>query len=192
MFTSRAEYRLMLDAESADERLTPHGRRVGLVGDEAFARYEAKRERVDSYLSWLRKTSSNTLHTKGLRLSTLLARPEESTETVERLTTESPPVEPSWRERSLVEARVKYAGYVKQQRREVERLSRDGSRRIPDLFDYTSVPGLSTEIVEKLTRLRPGTLGEASLVSGVTPAAVSILRVYVQRSRSQLPIAAGG
>ena len=192
MFTSRAEYRLMLDAESADERLTPHGRRIGLIDDTALERYEKKRDRVNTYLSWLEKTPSISMITKGLRIATLLARPGETTESVEQAGTGPPPVRLSARERSIVEARVKYAGYVKQQQRQVERLARDGSRRIPDRFDYSAVPGLSSEIVEKLTRLKPITLGEASHVSGVTPAAVAILRVYVQRSHRPLSFPAGG
>ena len=99
------------------------------------------------------------------------------------------------RERTLVEAKVKYKGYIDQQLREVEKLTRDELRRIPERFNYERVPGLSREIIEKLTRVRPLTLGQASRISGVTPAAITVLRVYVQRSASaprDIPVTAGG
>jgi tRNA uridine 5-carboxymethylaminomethyl modification enzyme len=175
MFTSRAEYRLLLGCESADERLTPIGRRVGLVDDESYERFERKYDRVRRYMVWLGGRSG------GSDLSALLARPGETLESVERRAATPPPAALARGERGAVEARVKYRGYVEQQAREASRVAREGSRTIPELFDYGSVPGLSKEIVEKLTRIRPSTLGQASRVSGVTPAAISLLRVYVQR-----------
>ena len=125
----------------------------------------------------------------------MLAVPGATTESVESSSEETPPVRLSARERALVESRVKYRGYIDQQLREVARLARDESRRIPDRFDYDRVPGLSREIVEKLSRVRPLTLGQASRISGITPAAVALLRVYVQRpneAHRPVPIAARG
>jgi len=195
MFTSRAEHRLMLDADSADERLTPHGRRVGLVGDGHWDRFRQKRSRIECYLSWMRGAAiRKSLNLNSLNADSLLARPGQTIDSVERSTVEQPPVRLSVRERPAVEARVKYRGYVAMQQREVERLSRDANRAIPAAFDFGNVPGLSREIVEKLSRVRPRTLGQAGRISGVTPAAVSILRVYVGRSgagRGAVPVNPG-
>ena len=183
MFTSRAEHRLMLDADSADARLTPHGRRVGLVGDAHWERFIRKRERMERYLAWLRGASARkSLKTNSLHLESLLSRPGESIDSAERAAEAPPPERLTAMEKSAIEARVKYRGYVAQQHREVERISRDANRGIPQGFDFSVIPGLSREIVEKLSRVRPRTLGHAGRISGVTPAAVSILRVYVSRS----------
>jgi len=178
MFTSRAEHRLMLGIESADQRLTPHGRRLGLIGDERFERFLRKRDRISQYMDWLRQS------VRGRDLATMLARPGESTESVEAAAGQAPPVHLGVRERAMVEGEVKYRGYVDQQLREIAKVDRDMGRHIPPAFDYARVPGLSAEIGEKLTRMRPMTLGHAAKVSGVTPAAVALLRVYIQRPPS--------
>ncbi|MFQ5701032.1 MAG: tRNA uridine-5-carboxymethylaminomethyl(34) synthesis enzyme MnmG [Acidobacteriota bacterium] len=184
MFTSRAEYRLMLGAESADERLMPHGRRVGLVGDEAYERFLEKRRRIGRYMQWLKgRVAPGTGSAGGVSLRSLLARTGQTTHSVEEAAAGSPPADLTEREREVVEGRVKYHGYIQQQVREVRRLARDASQRIPEWFDYAAVPGLSREIVEKLSGTRPRTLGQAARISGVTPAAISILRVYVRRPR---------
>jgi len=195
MFTSRSEHRLMLGADSADERLTPHGRRVGLVDDAHWERFKAKRSRIERYLEWARGAQPRkSLKTNSLTVESLLSRPGETIDTVQCATDARPPVALSWMEKSAIEARVKYRGYVAQQLREVERISRDANRSIPDAFDFSNVPGLSREIVEKLSRVRPRTLGHAGRISGVTPAAISILRVYVGRSgagRGAVPVNPG-
>ena len=178
MFTSRAEHRLMLGIETADERLTPHGRRLGLIDDQRFGEFRSKYDRVGKYLGWLARGSH------GRDLATLLARPAESTISVEAAAQSSPPVALNARERALIEGKLKYRGYVEQQVRQIEKVDRDMGRRIPSAFDYTAVPGLSSEIVEKLSRIRPLTLGQAARVSGVTPAATALLRVYIQRPRN--------
>jgi len=183
MFTSRAEHRLMLDADSADARLTPHGRRVGLVGDAHWERFIRKRERMERYLAWLRGESARkSLKLNSLTLESLLSRPGVTIDSAERAAEAPPPERLTAMEKSAIEARVKYRGYVAQQHREVERISRDANRGIPQGFDFSAIPGLSREIVEKLSRVRPRTLGHAGRISGVTPAAVSILRVYVSRA----------
>ena len=179
MFTSRAEFRLLLGCESADKRLTPVGYRLGLVGEDAYDRFVEKYERVERYLSWLGAGGNGRKD-----LSSMLARPTETTRSVERAASEAPPVRLTTAEVSVVEGTVKYRGYVRQQLKEVERLARDEARRIPVEFDYGGVAGLSGEIIEKLTRIRPLTLGQAARVSGVTPAAVALIRVLIQRPGS--------
>jgi len=188
MFTSRAEYRLMLDMESADQRLTPHGRELGLVTDRDWGRFQEKYRRVGRYLNWLRGGRTRN----GGDLEALLARPGETIASVESEARGAPPEQLTAREGALVEGKVKYRGYVEQQMREVEKVGRDESRQIPGTFDYSSMPGLSREIIEKLSRLKPITLGQAARVSGVTPAAVALLRVYLRRAndgRRPIPIA---
>ena len=177
MFTSRAEFRLLLGCESADRRLTPVGHRLGLVGQDQYERFLGKYDRVERYLSWLGASGPNRRD-----LTLMLARPTETIESVERTALDAPPVRLTVGEAAVVEGKVKYRGYIRQQLKEVERLARDESRRIPIGFDYAAIAGLSGEIVEKLTRVRPPTLGQAARVSGVTPAALALIRVLIHRT----------
>lgn len=168
MFTSRAEYRLQLRIDNADERLTPVGRRIGLACDGRWERLEKKleqKERLKRLLgskreAWLRKPES--------RLGML--RDELERELGEPLSRQA---------LMAVETEVKYDGYLRQQERMVERLREAERRRIPASFDYRTVPGLSREIREKLERVRPETLGQASRIPGVTPAAIAVLDCYL-------------
>ncbi|MGC8883940.1 MAG: tRNA uridine-5-carboxymethylaminomethyl(34) synthesis enzyme MnmG [Bryobacteraceae bacterium] len=168
MFTSRAEYRLQLRIDNADERLTPVGWRLGLVGQERWERLERKLALKDRLLGVL-----------GAKREAWLRRPEARIETLraelERELGEALPKPVLW----TVETEVKYDGYLRQQERMVERLREAERRRIPAEFDYRSVPGLSREILEKLERVRPETLGQASRIPGVTPAAIAVLDCYL-------------
>lgn len=168
MFTSRAEYRLQLRIDNADERLTPVGRRIGLACDRRWERLQKKVEqkaRLKQALgpkreAWLRKPES--------RLEAL--RVDLERELGEALLKQAI---------MAVETEIKYDGYLRQQERMVERLRKAESRRIPPSFDYRSVPGLSREIQEKLERVQPETLGQASRIPGVTPAAIAVLDCYL-------------
>ncbi len=168
MFTSRAEYRLQLRIDNADERLTPHGRRVGLVCGRRWELLEkklAQKERLLKILNpkrqaWLRKPESR-IEAIRAELESELGEPLPASVLM------------------TVETEVKYDGYLRQQERMVERLREAESRRIPGDFDYTTVPGLSREIREKLERVRPETLGQASRIPGVTPAAIAVLDCYL-------------
>jgi tRNA uridine 5-carboxymethylaminomethyl modification enzyme len=168
MFTSRAEFRLHLRIDNADERLTPVGRRVGLVSDERWNLYQAKE---------VQKQKLRALFEAKPHQAALLRRPETKIEDLDlggefardALTT--------------VETEVKYAGYIAQQNRQVVQL-RDAERRgIPLTFRYSDIPGLSSEVREKLERVRPQTLGQAGKIPGVTPAAVAVLDVYLSIDR---------
>ena len=251
MFTSRAEFRLHLRIDNADRRLTPHGRRVGLISDVAWADFLATQERLESMKQLLEKTRvSGEIREKiegvieasraalarttaeggrppaslaeetrpdtdfddglappiqssqvdlsgtlGQSCAQLLRRPEVIIEHLVPVLRELNPAfferngctaisaDLPWEVRNelkSVETEVKYAGYLQQQQRAIERLKKAEQRTIPEWFDYRSVSGLSREMQEKLVKVRPRTLGHASRIPGVTPAAVSLVNVYIE------------
>ncbi len=252
MFTSRAEFRLHLRIDNADRRLTPHGRRVGLIGDAAWAEHLAKQERMKTMRELLERSRVNSdlfervgddadargvldawnATAAGTTLAQLLKRPEVQIEQLapvlrvlmpaffarereaashqppapsrkksggipsppqadegsavamlagELLSTNHPPLATAVRnELKSVETEIKYAGYLDQQTKSIERLKKSEQRTIPDWFDYAKVSGLSREMNEKLSHVRPRTLGQASRIPGVTPAAVSLINVYIE------------
>lgn len=244
MFTSRAEFRLHLRIDNADRRLTPHGRRVGLISDDAWAGYQAKQERMAKLRATLERTkvtseiAADIQKVIGSRwsvigspvpdlsanvggpLAQLLKRPEITVEDVVEVVRHvnpevmpadhRPPITdhpinaalltrtlPAFRERPVaksssalpieireewkaVETEIKYEGYLQQQQRAMERLKKSEQRAIPEWFDYGAVSGLSREMTEKLGRVRPRTIGQASRIPGVTPAAVSLINVYIE------------
>lgn len=202
MFTSRAEHRLLLREDNAHERLSPLGNRLGLVPDQVAERVEARRRGVEGELARLRSTrlkpspkvnalmeqaGSATLSAEGTSLYQLLKRPEISYALLRELEDGSAgePLEAAVA--AQVEVEALYEGYLARQARDVERMSRLEGVRIPEDFDYSSVPGLSVEARQKLGAVRPATLGQASRVSGVTPAAVSLLSVGLATRRSKRP-----
>jgi tRNA uridine 5-carboxymethylaminomethyl modification enzyme len=246
MFTSRAEFRLHLRIDNADRRLTPHGRRIGLINEQAWADYHAKEQRAQKLTALLEKTrisgemlekiertqqerlaaksaTSNLENSEeiadsqsapslandnglagalGSPLAQLLKRPEIVIEDLAGVVAESYPEyfaeiavfsprrhgeteeqklsSAARNEMKTVETEIKYAGYLDQQRKSIERLKKAEQRLIPDWFDYGKVSGLSREMNEKLQRVRPRTLGHASRIPGVTPAAVSLINVYIE------------
>jgi tRNA uridine 5-carboxymethylaminomethyl modification enzyme len=238
MFTSRAEFRLHLRIDNADRRLTPHGRRVGMIDDKAWADFQGKQARLEAMTRLLEKTKfSSTMLEKlaqpvnskichperseakpsaaegplshpetsdlsgavGQPLAQLLKRPEVQIELLVPILRE---LNPSFFENESirenpresvaalsssarndlksVETEIKYAGYLHQQQRAIDRLKKSEQRNIPDWFDYKAVSGLSREMQEKLLKIRPRTLGHASRIPGVTPAAVSLVNVYIE------------
>jgi tRNA uridine 5-carboxymethylaminomethyl modification enzyme len=171
MFTSRAEFRLHLRIDNADERLTPIGRKVGLVDDHRWEMFQQKQAQKET----LRKFVETS------RLVEWLRRPESKLAAVESL----PQVEFMRGVVETVETEFKYAGYLAQQERQVQRMKDAEGRRIPSEFLYTGLPGLSREMQEKLTRVRPETLGQAGRIPGVTPAAVALLDVHLRLTPRQ-------
>ncbi|HLH09946.1 MAG TPA: tRNA uridine-5-carboxymethylaminomethyl(34) synthesis enzyme MnmG [Terriglobales bacterium] len=243
MFTSRAEFRLHLRIDNADRRLTPHGRRVGLISDAAWAGYLAKQERA----AQLKQVLGNTKLTRemlekiapeiearlmeigsngdaeededakssrphafgpqsltpllGVPLAQALRRPEIVIENLTPVLRELLPALFSQNssasstaklssalrnELKSVETEIKYAGYLDQQQKSIERLKKSEQRTIPEWFDYSRVSGLSREMKEKLQHVRPQTLGQASRIPGVTPAAVSLVNVYIEIQARQM------
>jgi tRNA uridine 5-carboxymethylaminomethyl modification enzyme len=169
MFTSRAEFRLHLRIDNADERLTPIGREVGLVCDDRWALYQRKQNQKARLAAYL----------ESKRLVQWLRRPEN---TIASISTSIQAVlgeEPVHGLLATVETEAKYAGYISQQQRQMDRLRDSELRRIPVAFDFAGIPGLSTEAKQKLERVRPQTLGQAGRIPGITPAAVAVLDVYL-------------
>jgi len=216
MFTSRAEYRLHLRIDNADTRLTPHGRRLGLIDDHAWTHFQARQARSAVLANLLQtkrlnpseltetissKLPGDTQKLVGMPLEQVLRRPELSIEDLapvllhhltradvvvapwlEALRAENGLKCPAWvrNEWKTVETEIKYAGYLQQQRRSIDKLKAAESTLIPAWFDYRNISGLSREMEEKLSTIRPATLGQASGISGVTPAAVGLIHVYIE------------
>jgi tRNA uridine 5-carboxymethylaminomethyl modification enzyme len=185
MFTSRAEYRLMLREDNADLRLTPKGRELGLVDDERWAAFSAKYDAVSAEQTRLAGITVN-----GAKAAALLKRPEygydEVVDLVGRSETLDALVEEQREQVELqVEVQAKYAGYIDRQEREIAKLAKQESLRLPDDIDYGLVDGLSNEARQKLLAARPATVGQASRLEGMTPSAVSLLLIHLKKRQLQ-------
>jgi tRNA uridine 5-carboxymethylaminomethyl modification enzyme len=183
MFTSRAEFRLHLRIDNADERLTPMGRRAGLVTDERWNLYLRKQEQKRRLKDALETSRVEPALVESAddrpTLLQWLRRPESKIEALSDWIRQQLGGEPVHGVLTTVETEAKYAGYIAQQERQIERLRDSERRRIPSKFEFDQIPGLSTEVKQKLARVRPETLGQAGRIPGVTPAAVAVLDVYL-------------
>ena len=196
MFTSRAEYRLQLREDNADLRLTAKGRELGVVDEARWARFEAKREAIEretTRLGALWAAPANALGREveavlGVAVSRetsaldLIRRPELGYAALMRVPALGPGVDDA-QVAEQVEIGIKYAGYVERQREEIARQQRHEETAIPAAFDYAAVRGLSAEVQQKLERVRPLTIGQAQRIPGMTPAAISLLLVHLERLR---------
>ena len=225
MFTSRAEFRLHLRIDNADRRLTPHGRRLGLIDDVAWAEYEAKQSRAVAFETLLGSSrvrtgelpeelvgclGGDTSSIAGQSFAQLIKRPEMDIEGfapllrsrlvdagevfavwVAAMDAAGGERLPAWvrNEMKTVETEIKYAGYLDQQRRSMEKMRKAEKMLIPEWFDYCAVSGLSTEMKQILTRVKPSTLGQASRIAGVTPAAISLIHVYIEIQGRRVSVA---
>jgi tRNA uridine 5-carboxymethylaminomethyl modification enzyme len=195
MFTSRAEFRLHLRIDNADLRLMPIAHRVGTIDDETHRAFAAKYEAVRELTAFLQRsrpdpadTVAAQLYTRAgqaeggdrLTLEQMLRRPGFGIEECLDYLRHALGMEYSREVLKIAETDIKYGGYLAQQRAQMERLKKAESRLIPQAFEYRGIPGLSREMVEKLDRIRPRTLGQAARIPGVTPAAIAIVNIYVE------------
>ena len=195
MFTSRAEHRLLLRQDNADFRLMDIGFELGLVHENIFKRFQTKRDRVDREIHRLKQTypklNSNSLPDEDSRevdpgknnnsLGQLLRRPEQTYKQVLEMIGEI--VEEEEEIVEAIEVAVKYEGYIKRQEQEIAKFKKLENRRIPMDFDYDVIKGFSNEVAEKLKKVKPSSVGQASRISGVTPASISLLLVVLDRNR---------
>ena len=187
MMTARSEYRLLLRQDNADARLTPLGRRAGLIDDERWSAHEAKMKAVEDEKNRLEKTFAQSSALPGFleehgmpagagfTLADLLRRPQLDYDSIAPLDPERPGLPAGVVETAVCD--IKYEGYIKRQLAEVRRQERLESYRLPEDIDYSAVGGLRLEAVQKLSALRPMTLGQASRISGVSPADISVLLI---------------
>lgn len=187
LFTSRAEYRLNLRIDNADERLTPYGYKFGLIKEEQYEKFIKKREKLKKIMVFLEEEKICLPLGGSVNLKNYLKMPQVSITDVikyapliENLTSE---------EKRYIEAEIKYEGYLKKQQREIEELSKVDGIKIPENINFQEIPGLTREAVEKLGKFKPRTLGEAKKIPGVTPATIINLYVYLKKLKQAESIA---
>ena len=196
MMTSRAEYRLLLRQDNADLRLYEYGHRVGLLDDERYEQVVQKKALIDSEIQRLESSTvgttakiqeflrahNSTELTTGATLAELVRRPELSYEAIAEIDTFRPEVDDTVAEQINIE--IKYEGYIKRQRIQVDQFRKLEKKLIPDSIDYDDVPSLRIEARQKLKKMRPASIGQASRISGVSPADINVLLVYLARAKS--------
>jgi tRNA uridine 5-carboxymethylaminomethyl modification enzyme len=181
LFTSRAEYRLNLRADNADRRLAHYGHRFGLVRDEDYQAFEKKQERVKGLFQFLEREKTRLENGVRITLKEWLKKPDVSLPSVLEYRKFPNPLTDE--EMRYAEAEVKYEGYLRRQEKEIEKIRRMDQVKLPENIDFSKVPGLTREAVEKLLKSRPRTIGQAKEVPGMTPAAVVNLSLYIQAQK---------
>ena len=198
MMTSRSEYRLLLRQDNADERLMPTGRRLGLVNDTDWENFLIRKEQKEKEIERLKATTiapceslnqylesvGTAAMTTGIRLAELIKRPQLSYDALAPWDKERPTLSIAVREK--IETEIKYEGYIARQKAAVEEMLRLEKKKIPEGIDYSLISGLRLEAVEKLNKVKPESIGQASRISGVSPADVSVLIIYLEKNKKDM------
>ena len=193
MMTSRSEYRLILRQDNADERLTPIGRKIGLISEERFNAFIKKQELKAKELERIKNkvvapsdevnailvSRETSPISTGVKLIDLIKRPQLSYDALKTIDLDRPDIDSNIFEQ--IEIEVKYEGYIKKQMAQIEQMRRMESKLLPTNFDYTTISGLRLEAQEKLNKVHPNNLGQASRISGVSPADISVLVIWLSR-----------
>jgi tRNA uridine 5-carboxymethylaminomethyl modification enzyme len=183
LFTSRAEYRLLLRIDNADRRLMMYGRDLGLIPEDTWDDYQAKQARIGEAMAFLKKNRIKNAAGDRVTLFEYLKKPEIGLKDV--LEYGQLPFGLSLEERRYIESETKYEGYIRKQEREIAKAGRTDSMRIPKEMDFRKVPGLTREAVERLEKERPSSLGEVRKTLGMTPAAVQNVGLYLEIQRKK-------
>ena len=194
MMTSRSEYRLILRQDNADERLTPLGHEIGLISDERYEAYLKKQEEIDAEIARMKKTTISPLPelnemlvskgtaaiTTGVKFADLIRRPQISYDDLAPFDPDRKPL--SYEVKEQVGLKIEYEGYILRQLMEVEHVQKLEEKKLPQSFDYKNITGLSLEATEKLNRIQPANIGQASRISGVSPADISVLIIWLSQN----------
>ncbi|MBD3414869.1 MAG: tRNA uridine-5-carboxymethylaminomethyl(34) synthesis enzyme MnmG [Candidatus Aminicenantes bacterium] len=178
LFTSRAEYRLQLRIDNADQRLIHQGKQLGLISEKEYKAFLEKNKRINKALSFLNSRKTKTESGESLSLKQYLKKPEVTLKDITRNQTGLENL--SDEEMRYIESEIKYEGYIKKQDKEIQKIKKINPQKIPPDLDFETIPGLTAEVIEKLQRFHPKTIGEAKQIPGMTPAAVLNIHIYIQ------------